>query len=137
MTTERSSRRLVGALALTLFTSPLSAADAAPSVSIRGPDTLAPGEHASIPVLVSLDAASAPFPLTLTPRVEGTAVELVRGRFLRADAKAVDATHLRFDVPVVARGLGTGIMRVELMTYACDPECRALTVQDSRVLHVR
>ena len=98
---------------------------------------LARDAHASIPVEVALPTGSADWPLTLTPRVEGTALELVRGRFLRADAKQVDATHLRFEVPVVARGQGTAILRVELMTYACEPECRALTVQDSRVLRVR
>ena len=140
MTTERSYRRrrsALGLLLVTLGAAPLSAAEGTPSVSIRGPDALAADAHASIPVLVGLAAASADWPLTLTPRVEGTSLELVRGRFLRADAKQVDATHLRFDVPVVARSQGTAILRVELLTYTCDPECRSVTVQDSRVLQVR
>lgn len=134
MTTDR--RRWLPVL-LVLWSAPLSAAEGTASVSIRGEELLTRDAHASIPVEVLLPAGSADWPLTLTPRVEGTALELVRGRFLRADAKVVDTTHLRFDVPVVARAQGTAILRVELMTYACDPECRAVTVQDSRVIRVR
>jgi len=139
MTTERSAWRRWTLLGLLLLVPgpPLSAADAAASISIRGEDTLALSAHTSIPVLVGLAPGGAAFPLTLTPRIEGAAVELVRGRLLRSDGKPVDETHLRFDVPVVARSVGTAILRVELVTYACDPECRTISVQDGRVLRVR
>lgn len=137
MTTERVRTALCAGVLLSALGSPLSAAESAVSVSIRGEDTLTPAAHTSIAVLVSLSPESATYPLTLTPRIEGGAVELVRGRLLRSDAKPVDATHLRFDVPLVARSQGTAILRVELMTYACDPDCRRITTEDSRILHVR
>lgn len=137
MTTERVRAALWGLLLWVSASSPLLAAQSAAIVTISGEDTLTQATHTSIPVLVSLTEASAAYPLTLTPRIEGAAVELVRGRLLRSDAKLIDATHLRFDVPVVARSQGTAILRVELMTYACDSDCQRVTAQASRALHVR
>jgi hypothetical protein len=137
MTTERVRFALCLLLWLAAPRSPLSAAQSGVAVSIGGEDTLAQAAHTSISVLVSLSEASASYPLTLTPRIEGAAIELVRGRLLRSDAKPVDAAHLRFEVPVVARSQGTAILRVELMTYACDPDCHRVTADDNRALHVR
>jgi hypothetical protein len=89
-----------------------------------------------VPLLVEL-ANGASAPLLLTPRIEGSAVELVRGRLLRADARVLDATHLRFELPVVARSEGTAILRVEVTTYLCTTRCRRVLASESRVLHVR
>jgi hypothetical protein len=105
-------------------------------IEIQGDDTLPRMAHLQVPVLVELDVAMAA-PLLLTPSVEGFAVEVVRGRLLRSDAKPVDASHLRFDIPVVARSEGTAIFRVELSTYVCEPRCRLVTASGSRVLRVR
>ena len=99
MTTERVRAALCALVLCAGLSSPLSAAVSAVAVTISGEDTLPQATHTSIPVLVSLTEASVAYPLTLTPRIEGAAVELVRGRLLRSDAKTVDATHLRFDVP--------------------------------------
>jgi hypothetical protein len=105
-------------------------------VEIQGADTLPRTAHVMVPVMLALEVA-ADAPLLLTPSVEGSAVEVVRGRLLRSDAKLVDPTHLRFEVPVVARSEGTAIFRVEVATYVCEPRCRAVTASGSRVLHVR
>jgi hypothetical protein len=87
-------------------------------------------------VLVELSDAT-PQPLLLTPRIEGAAVELVRGRLLRADAKSLDSKHLSFNIPVVARREGTAILRVEVMTYVCATRCSRVIAIESRVLRVR
>jgi hypothetical protein len=105
-------------------------------IEIQAEDTLPRNAHLLVPVVVELEVAIAA-PLLLTPSVEGSAVEVVRGRLLRSDAKRVDARHLRFDVPVVARSEGTAIFRVELATYVCEQRCRFVTANGSRVLRVR
>jgi hypothetical protein len=106
------------------------------SIEIQGPDDLPRAAHLSVPVLVSLPAGAAT-PLMLTPSVEGFAVEVVRGRLIRGDAKSLDPSHLRFELPVVARSEGTAILRVDLSTYVCDPRCRPIAASATRVLHVR
>lgn len=93
--------------------------------------------HTSIAVSVELPIGRDNLPLLLTPRIEGAAVELVRGRLLRSDAKQIDATHLRFEIPVVARSEGTAILRVHLTTYLCAETCRQVEVTASAVLAVR
>src|SRR5262245_38976814 len=93
--------------------------------------------HTSIAVTVELPSGRDNLPLLLTPRIEGAAVELVRGRLLRSDAKPIDATHLRFEIPVVARSEGTAILRVHLATYLCEESCRRIEMTASAVLEVR
>lgn len=136
MTTERI---LLTALLIALGWLGHAAADGGKvGLHIAGDDALPLSAHTSIPVLVELSPPlAASYPLLLTPHIEGNAVELVRGRLLRADGKPEDATHLRFELPVVARSEGTAILRVDLMTYLCDPVCRRVSASDSRVLKVR
>jgi hypothetical protein len=112
------------------------AGDAAIRVSIHGEDTLPRSAHVGVSVTVEL-AADTDAPLLLTPSVEGTAVEIVRGRLMRSDAKRLDAHQLRFEVPVIARSEGTAILRVEVSSYVCAPRCRQVSGNASRVLHVR
>lgn len=137
MTTN--ARAWLAALLL-LYPSPLAAEAAADSgglsLNIAGDDTLARAAHASIPVIVTLPEGGE-HPLLLTPSVEGSALELVRGRLIRADAKRVDAQHLRFELPVVAKSEGTAILRVEVLTYVCSPACRRVSASGSRVLRIR
>jgi hypothetical protein len=134
-----TEKLLARALSMLLSIWPLMAAasePASPRIAIEGADSLPLASHRSVPVLVELsDAAHAL--LLLTPSVEGAAVELVRGRLMRADAQLVDPTHLRFFVPVVARSEGTAILRVEVMTYLCSAGCERVLVNESRVFHVR
>jgi hypothetical protein len=105
-------------------------------IEIKGDSSLARGSHASVPILVELaDPKSGP--LLLTPSIEGAAIELLRGRLLGADAKTLDETHLRFELPVFARSEGTAILRIELSAYECSQRCRRVSASDSRVLIVR
>ncbi|MET0388906.1 MAG: hypothetical protein ABW321_23235 [Polyangiales bacterium] len=113
---------------------PLSAAA---RIAIVGAEQLTLAAHASIEVLVELPHGGEELPLALTPRIEGAAVELMRGRLLRSDAKRESPTRLHFFVPVIARSAGTAILRVDLMAYTCDPSCRRSDASATRVLHVR
>jgi hypothetical protein len=138
--TTNLRRAVLLAVALAVVPESLRAAESKLTVTISGPETLTRAAHASIPVWVTLPPDSTELrdlPLALTPHIDGTAIELVRGRLLRADAKAEESGQLRFLIPVVARSEGTAILRVELMTYACDPRCRRVDASTTRVLHVR
>jgi hypothetical protein len=114
---------------------PPAATPPAVQVAIVAPAALHAGDHANVIVNVEL-AAEGDTPVVLTPSVEGSAVEIVRGRMLRSDGVAVDAKHLRFELPVIARDEGTAILRVELSTYACTPRCRQAVVGATQVLRV-
>jgi hypothetical protein len=107
------------------------------ALSIADTAALHPEVHASIAVVASLPEACEGQPLLLTPHVEGEAIELVRGRLLRADAKLEAPGRLRFSVPVVARRAGTAIFRIVLMTYACAPTCEQVTAQAEQILRVQ
>ncbi|HEX4354956.1 MAG TPA: hypothetical protein VHZ95_18625 [Polyangiales bacterium] len=111
------------------------AADVPLKVEIQGEDSLPRSAHVGLPVILQLKAASSA-PLLLTPRIEGSAVEVVRGRLSRSDGKVLDETHLRFEIPIVARSEGTAILRVDVNTYACERRCVAISASATRVLHV-
>jgi hypothetical protein len=106
-------------------------------ISLRPEQHLRRDAHTAIEVIVQLPEGSADLPLLLTPRIEGAAVELVRGRLLRSDAKLVERGRLRFEVPVVARSEGTAILRVSVTTYVCEDSCRRVEATTSAVLEVR
>lgn len=96
------------------------------------------GTHTAIEVIVHLPPGN-DSPLLITPSVEGEAVEVVRGRLMRPDAKPVDgdATRLRFEIPVLARSEGTAILRVDVTTYVCEKSCERVQIRGSEVLRVR
>ena len=104
-------------------------------VQLAAEQSLRTGSHSSIEVIVELPAGS-DSPLLLTPSIEGNAVEVVRGRLTRSDGKLLDATHLRFEIPLLARSEGTAILRVEIMTYVCERSCRRVLLRKSQVLRV-
>jgi hypothetical protein len=106
-------------------------------ISLQPEQHLPRDAHTAIEVIVQLPAGSADLPLLLTPRIEGAAVELVRGRLLRSDAKLVERGRLRFEVPVVARSEGTAILRVSVVTYVCTQSCQRVEATTSAVLEVR
>jgi|GEM_PF-6642372 len=106
-------------------------------ISLRPEQHLPRDAHTAIEVIVQLPEGSADLPLLLTPRIEGAAVELVRGRLLRSDAKLVERGRLRFEVPVVARSEGTAILRVSVTTYVCSQSCQRVEATTSAVLDVR
>jgi len=106
-------------------------------VSLRPEQHLSRDAHTAIEVIVQLPAGSAELPLLLTPRIEGAAVELVRGRLMRSDGKEMERGRLRFEVPVVARSHGTAILRVNVTTYVCRQSCQQVDATTSAVLEVR
>jgi hypothetical protein len=75
-------------------------------------------------------------PLLVTPRSEGTAIEVVRGRLLRAEAVDPSADPLEFRVPVIAQLAGTAVVRVSVRGYACEARCRLVRAEASEVVTV-
>jgi hypothetical protein len=103
-------------------------ADGAPALRIADPRELRVGERASLEVALELPVDVAT-PLLLTQKVEGEAVEVVRGRLMRKDARDPEAVPLVFDVPLLARAPGTSIVRVHALVYRCRETCQALELE--------
>jgi hypothetical protein len=114
------------------------ARDAPVRVELAPERLLRAGSHTAIEVIVQLPEAN-DAPLLLTPSVEGEAVEVVRGRLMRPDAKPLegDPTRLRFEVPVLAKSEGVAILRVDVTTYVCERKCQRVVLRASQVLRVR
>ncbi len=105
------------------------------SVQLEGPDELALGDRAEIVARVRLEPPN-DLPLLVTPSGEGPAVEVVRGRLLRADADDPAAETLRFRIPIVARSAGTSVIRVRALGWACAERCRQASGEASATLRV-
>lgn len=103
------------------------------SVQLDAPPSLQAGDRAEVVARVS---GAGPHPLLLTPRSEGTAIEVVRGRLMRADARDSRAGILQFRIPIVARSAGTAVLRVVVAGYACADRCRLVRAESSSVLRV-
>lgn len=127
-------RGLGSAILIAALASPASA-QSGPTlrVEIEAPEALREGDRRA--VIARVHGAGA-HPLLLTPRSEGTAVEVVRGRLLRAEARDPAADVLEFRVPVVARSSGTAVLRVEAAGYTCERRCRLVRAEASLVLNV-
>lgn len=105
-------------------------------VELVQPERLVAGTTASVNCLVSLLPEGAS-PLLVTPRAEGDAVEVVRGRLVRSDADDPRAVPLRFRIPIVARSAGVAVLRVRVDGFACERgRCRAVAGQASLTLRV-
>jgi hypothetical protein len=115
-------RRLLLTVALLAGSSAL-AADIAPALQVTEAKELRVGERAFLEVTLELPADAAS-PLLVTQTVEGEAVEVVRGRLMRKDARDPEATPLRFDIPLLARAPGTSIVRVHALIYPCSARGR-------------
>ncbi len=112
-----------------------AAADAHARLRIAPPATLTAGTPALVEVFVHLPKGPEQ-PVLLTPRSEGEAVRVTRGRLLRADAQRTEDGWLRFQVPVAVTGAGTAVLHVELLTYRCARKCEAVRASASQVLQV-
>lgn len=104
------------------------------SLTLSAPERLVAGTTAAVVAEVRVPPGDAP--LLLTPTTEGTAVEVVRGRLLRADAERTEAGTLRFRIPIMAKAAGTSVLRVRVLTYACARRCRAEEADAFIVLRV-
>jgi len=104
-------------------------------VELDGPETLATGARATLEVRVH---GAAGMPVLVTPRAEGAALEVVRGRLMRPDAVDPEAEPLVFRVPVVAREPGPARVRVRVRTFACPDgdECHPRETRVSRAIRV-
>ena len=121
------------ALAVPAHAQEARAEDAGLRVEIEPPTDLHQGDRAEAVVRVY---GAGEHPLLLTPRSEGMAVEVVRGRLLRADARDPSATVLELRVPLVARAVGTAVLRVHAAGYACEARCRLVEVEASAPVRV-
>lgn len=99
-----------------------------PRLVLEVPRELRVGEHAHVDLVVVLPADAAE-PLLITPYREGEALEVVKGRLLRSDARDPAAKPLRFELPVLATAPGTALIGVRLLAYLCSPRCREVEVE--------
>jgi len=104
----------------------------APSIVIEPHASMRAGDRASLVVRLDLPA-DASEPVLLTTGSEGSALEVVRGRFVRLDAKGPSESTLRFEVPLVARAAGSAIFRAHVLFYRCAKTCVAVE-QDAQAL---
>jgi hypothetical protein len=130
-TAPRRARRLLLVLALTLAVGQSARArdsELLPRLTLSAPRELHVGEHAHVELLVELPPEAAE-PLLITPYREGEALDVVKGRLLRSDARDPAARPLRFALPVLASAPGTAWVGVRLLAYLCAPRCRAVEVE--------
>lgn len=121
---------------------PVATDEPAIVVRLEPPPQLMVGARAEVIARVQLgDRAGRP--MLLTPSAEGTAVEVVRGRLTRADADVAegapgeDARELLFRIPIVARMVGTAVVRVRVDGFSCrDGLCHALPIEESIAIEV-
>ena len=122
-------------LAGTLLAGPISLgaqvrADETPSLRLHAPTELRVGQHARFALEVRLPQ-NAGRPVLLTPFREGQALEVVKGRLLRSDARDPEANPLVFELPVLARAPGSVRIGMRLLAYVCAPRCRAFEAETS------
>jgi hypothetical protein len=104
-------------------------------LTIEPPESLTVDDRKSVIVNVRV-VPEGHRPVLLTPTSEGSAVEVVRGRLLRADAEDPRAAVLRFSIPIVARTPGTSVLRVHVSGWACEERCRPVDADAEVVLRV-
>ncbi|MBO6936992.1 MAG: hypothetical protein JJ863_18620 [Deltaproteobacteria bacterium] len=91
-------------------------------VELDAPASLRAGDRTTVELRVWAEDER---PVMVTPRAEGDAVEVVRGRLLRPDAVDPGATPLVFRIPIAAREPGPARVRVEVHSFTCEgDECR-------------
>ena len=86
-------------------------------VMLAAPDELHAGDRASLELQVWAQSHQ---PVMVTPRSEGAAIEVVRGRLLRPDAADPLGEPLTFRIRIVAREPGPARVLVRVDTFHCD-----------------
>jgi hypothetical protein len=123
------------ALCMLAVSAPVQAAPVG-TLEVQAPDTLHVDDHVSLVATLRLPDSGAPL-LLLTPSSQGSALEVVRGRLLRADAREPTATPLVFDLPVAAHEPGSAVVRVHVATFDCRGEvCVPLEIVAQRTVLV-
>lgn len=112
------------------------------ALSITSP-MLRVGETGEVIAVVNSDA-SASGPLLITPTSDGPAIDVVRGRLLRADAEDPRSSPLRFRVPFIALTPGDALVRVRVDGWSCripdeggEERCHAVRAEGAIPLTVR
>lgn len=86
-------------------------------LELDAPASLSAGDRTSLELRVWADPE---MPVMVTPRAEGAAVEVVRGRLLRPDAEDPEGSPLVFRIPIVAREPGPARVRAAVQTFRCE-----------------
>jgi hypothetical protein len=95
------------------------------SLRLNAPNEVRVGERMSLQIELELPPGAAA-PVLLTQSAAGEAIEVLRGRLSRSDAREVHGNVLRFELPLLARAPGTGIVRVHALAYVCAEACVAV-----------
>lgn len=119
--------------------SPADGAEAAPGedgpieavgLTLSPGTTLAPGERGSVWVTVQGAQALRNVPMLLTITLDGTAAELLQGRFLRGHGESSQGGEMiTFRVPILGRGGGAAVLWAELRSFRCGERCRAVQLE--------
>ena len=119
---SRSLRGLIPLLALAAIALSARAEQMPPVMVTFGPaPTIIVGQAARLPVYVRDGVGmEGGYPLLLTARAEGTAIEVVRERMTRRDSNERQSGAMVFMVPVFGAQAGDGAVRVEVETYRCS-----------------
>lgn len=112
-------------------------ARAEPSLlTISSEHVLRVGEASTLTIEVDLPSDAAK-PLLVTVRAEGAALEVVRGRVSREDARASQTSKLAFAIPVVSHAPGSSVVRAHLRYFRCAETCSAEEAVTTSVVEVR
>lgn len=132
-----SARSFVMYVGLVLtISAPVVAADPNTRVQIDAPQELQVGARLSIPVSVQTDESDTT-PVLLSATSAGRAINVVKGRLLRADAIDPHANPLRFELPVVAASPGVALLNITVLTYRCAFRCEAVRTEATHQFLVR
>jgi hypothetical protein len=74
-------------------------------------------------------------PLLMTVHAEGHALEIVKGRVSRHDARG-EGSSMSFAIPVVSRAAGSSIVRAHVRYFRCPDSCRAEEVRTVSTVEV-
>ncbi len=124
------------ALLLWCLSAPAAARDPRPTLTIEADTELRVGARAVVPLLLRWDGTR-PAQVIVSAHAEGRALDVVKGRLLRADAIDPAANPLRFELPVVAAAPGVALLNVTALTYSCAYRCEAQRIEVSRQILIR
>lgn len=105
-----------------------------PRVTLAVAGEVRVGDH--FEATVDVRAPAGDTPVLVTPSEEGDAVDVVRGRLLRADAEDPAAKVLHFRIPLVATERGTAVIRVRVNTFDCAVRCKPVTEEARALVNV-
>lgn len=129
-------RIVVSVLLLLALRTQVAALEPQPLLRVDAPPELHVGARVSIPVSVRVPPGDTT-PVLLSATASGRAIDVVKGRLLRADAIDPRETPLRFELPVIAATAGVALLRVSVLTYRCNFRCEAVRTESTLQVLVR